>query len=182
MNDLRTAAQQALEALWHGVKRLNHRGGTVECLPLHDAITALKAALAEPVQAKFDDVAVEQWKLRMVFYDENGEPLMSRQPEPDEILAALTEPAEPVQEPVAWADKISFENAMKTGKGHDVWPKAGDYVARTGRALIGLYTAPPQRKPLPASEIVTMYDESPRGDSDMIAFARAVERAHGIKE
>ena len=47
MSDLR-AAQQALEALRHGVKRLNHRGGTVECLPLHEAITVLKAALAEP--------------------------------------------------------------------------------------------------------------------------------------
>ena len=35
---------------------------------------------AEPVQAKFDEVAVEQWKLRMVFYYENGEPLISRQP------------------------------------------------------------------------------------------------------
>ena len=39
----------------------------------------------------------------------------------------------------------------------------------------------PQRKPLPAHEIVTMYDESPTSDSDMIAFARAIEAAHGIK-
>jgi len=45
---------------------------------------------------------------------------------------------------------------------------------------IPLYTTPPQRKPLLASEIVTMYDESPTGDSDMIAFARAIERAHDI--
>jgi len=42
------------------------------------------------------------------------------------------------------------------------------------------YTTPPQRKPLPASDIVTMYDEHPMGDSDMIEFARAIERAHGI--
>lgn len=40
---------------------------------------------------------------------------------------------------------------------------------------------PAQRKPLTAHEIVTMYDESPTGDSDMIAFARAIEAAHGIK-
>ncbi len=38
-----------------------------------------------------------------------------------------------------------------------------------------------QRKPLLASDIVTMYDENPRSDSEMIAFARAIEAAHGIK-
>ena len=40
----------------------------------------------------------------------------------------------------------------------------------------------PPRKPLLASDIVTMYDENPRSDSEMIAFARAIEAAHGIKE
>ena len=43
-------------------------------------------------------------------------------------------------------------------------------------------TTPPQRKPLPASEIVTMYAECPTSDNDMIEFARAVEAAHNIKE
>lgn len=75
-------------------------------------------------------------------------------------------------EPVAWADKISFENAMKTGKGHDVWPKAGDYETRTGRALIGLYTAPPQRKPLTEEEIYSLF----RTAGSPTAFARAIER------
>jgi hypothetical protein len=41
---------------------------------------------------------------------------------------------------------------------------------------------PPQRKPLLASEIVTMYAECPTSDNDMIEFARAIEAAHGIKE
>lgn len=35
---------------------------------------------------------------------------------------------------------------------------------------------------LPAHEIVTMYDESPTCDADMIQFARAIEAAHGITE
>lgn len=39
-----------------------------------------------------------------------------------------------------------------------------------------------QHKPLPVHEIVTMYDECPTSDSCMIAFARAIEAAHGIKE
>lgn len=41
-------------------------------------------------------------------------------------------------------------------------------------------TAPPQRQPLPSHEIVTVYEECPTSDSDMIAFARAIEAAHGI--
>jgi hypothetical protein len=45
-----------------------------------------------------------------------------------------------------------------------------------------VYTHPPQRKPLMASEIVLMYDENPRCDADMIDFAREIEAAHGIKE
>lgn len=39
-----------------------------------------------------------------------------------------------------------------------------------------------ERKPLKASEIVTMYAEQPMCDADMIEFAREVEAAHGIKE
>ena len=39
-----------------------------------------------------------------------------------------------------------------------------------------------QRQPLPAHEIVTMYEENPTSDSDMIAFARVIEAAHGIGE
>ena len=59
------------------------------------------------------------------------------------LYTAPPQRAEPVQEPVAWADRIAFESAMNNGKGCDVWPNAGDYVARTGRAVIRLYTAPP---------------------------------------
>ena len=70
----------------------------------------------------------------------------------DNLRAALAQQ----EEPVAWADKISFEDAMKTGKGHDVWPKAGDYETRTGRALIGLYTAPPQRLPQTIDEAMRL--------------------------
>ena len=54
--------------------------------------------------------------------------------------------AQPEQEPAGYADKIGFESAMKAGKGCDVWPVKGDYEARTGRALIALYTAPPKRE------------------------------------
>jgi len=40
----------------------------------------------------------------------------------------------------------------------------------------------PTSKPLPSHEIVMMYEENPTSDGDMIAFAREIEAAHGIKE
>jgi hypothetical protein len=43
-----------------------------------------------------------------------------------------------------------------------------------------LYATQTAHAPLLASDIVTMYDECPRCDADMIEFARAIERAHGI--
>ena len=93
MNDLRTAAQQVLEAC---EQRLPLKGQAAIIDELNNLRTVL-AQQPEPVQAKFDEVAVEQWKLRMVFYDENGEPLMSRQPEPEEIRAALAQQDEPTK-------------------------------------------------------------------------------------
>lgn len=60
------------------------------------------------------------------------------------LRAALA--AEPVP-PVAFADKIAFEGAMRAGKGCDVWPTAGDYTQRTGRKLVALYTRPPAAEP-----------------------------------
>lgn len=38
-----------------------------------------------------------------------------------------------------------------------------------------------ERKPIPAPDLVMMYEESPTSDADMIEFARAVEAFHGIK-
>ena len=43
-----------------------------------------------------------------------------------------------------------------------------------------LYTSPPASKPLTDEQIMEMYNE-PRSDAEMIAFARAIEAAHGIK-
>ena len=51
-----------------------------------------------------------------------------------------------------------------------------------GECGAGGYCRPEQRKPLLASDIVTMYAECPTCDADMIDFARAIEEAHGIGE
>lgn len=59
-------------------------------------------------------------------------------------------PAVAQSEPAAYADKIAFEDAVRAGKGCDVWPQAGDYESRTGRALVALYTRPAAPAPAPA--------------------------------
>lgn len=48
MSDLRKAADAAIYALRYGVKTINHLGGAIEAMPLHDAIESLRAALADP--------------------------------------------------------------------------------------------------------------------------------------
>ncbi len=61
--------------------------------------------------------------------------------------------------------------------------KQGAYWEEEARRYAGnadFWREKAKRQPLPAHEIVTMYEESPTSDSDMIAFARAIERAHGI--
>lgn len=52
---LRAAAQQALEALRAGVRAINHLGGAKEAVPLHDAIDALRVALAAAVAEPLTD-------------------------------------------------------------------------------------------------------------------------------
>lgn len=54
--------------------------------------------------------------------------------------------AAPAQTPVAWADKIAFQDAISKGKGCDVWPSPGDYEKRTGRDLVALCYATQVRR------------------------------------
>lgn len=88
------------------------------------------------------------------------------------VCGRITEQAEPV----AWVlpdllPVFSFKTAQ-------LWkrPFAEDQIP--------LYTAPPQRKPLTEEEIQAAWDSvdmrHPRGNETRIAFARAIERAHGI--
>jgi hypothetical protein len=89
------------------------------------------------------------------------------------LRAAL---AQQEQEPVAFADRISFDQAMKSGKGHDVWSEAGDYEARTGRKLRVLYTHPPRREwqGLTEKEINDGRDQLPTEDLCNWSFRQGV--------
>jgi len=152
MTTLRTAAQQALEAL-EMAEFDPHSSDAV-----HKAITALRAALAEPVQEPtLDEVMAGPRALAQAY--ENGRNAAK---------------AEPAQEPVAWR----FQSAVGGWAYGSQPPLGSKYPAYP------LYAAPPQRKPLTEEDIQAAWDSvdmrHPRGNETRIAFARAIERAHGI--
>ena len=127
MTTLREVAQQALASLEEWADAYPHRADDDDL----EAITALRAALEEPVQ----------------------EPVLVVEKEPD-----------------YWSGGHFHQGSKPHIDPTKVWSLP-----------IGtkLYTAPPQRKPLTEEEIYEMYNE-PRSDAEMVAFARAIERAHGI--
>ena len=84
-----------------------------------------------------------------------------------------------MRDAVVSAVRYAIRGATNCGKEVDFDPDA--LVQNAVYALCGPYTTPPHRKPLTDEEIYDMYNE-PRSDAEMIAFARAIEAAHGIKE
>ena len=191
----RATVEQALEALWRGVKLLNYRGGTVECLPLHDAITALRAALA---QQRLTDAQQEMERsiesLKAALAQEQANP-----PGCDHCnhpLYAATkcrvcgrvtkqaEPVEPVQQPYCYV--YEYDGVFGLHREFYPVPYNGMKPSRT----VPVYTAPPQRKPLTEEEIAAEWQKASECASKsegavttsqfVQMFARAIERAHGI--
>ena len=84
--------------------------------------------------------------------------------------------AQPEQEPVVWMyqDKST----------HKVWIQKHmrDFVDHGQTYETPLYTTPPQRKPLTDQEIILIVADCAASHQHTdIHFARAIERAHGIK-
>ncbi len=144
MTNLQQAAKQALEALDE-----IHPGNMT---PMAEqawkkAITALRAALAEPERSNQCGETCERAKLCAI---------------------CASGIAEPEQEPVG----------RVTG-----WHGGHCVIELLNPALVlpdntALYTAPTPRKPLTDEEIWKCLPPDP----DELAFARAIERAHGIGE
>ena len=88
--------------------------------------------------------------------------------------------AQPEQEPVAWVHHLTFKNLNSFERSRYSTTLA---KKQTDACCIPLYTTPPQRKPLTDEEIILIVAEcaSSHQHTD-IHFARAIERAHGIKE
>ena len=92
----------------------------------------------------------------------------------DALKAALAEP----QEPVAWGMRHS------DGRIYDCIAP-GEHDREPGRYTVPLYTRPaPQRQPLTQYEAWEIWDaladRGKKGEDIVHAFARAIERAHGI--
>ena len=91
----------------------------------------------------------------------------------DERARMAEQPAQ--QEPI-------YQYQMANGSWIDQTKESHDYNVRHGQATVRVvYTSPPaQRKPLTNEEIRNIWSN---GDCfEEIAFARAIEAAHGIKE
>jgi hypothetical protein len=167
MTTLREAAQQALawmhyHRLAYAIDESFEERNLRKALAQEDEIQEMLRTLGFKVQCPESiGITLRRWR--------------------DGYAAALAqEEQEQEQEPVAFADRISFDQAMKSGKGHDVWPEAGDYEARTGRKLRVLYTAPPRREwqGLTEEEIRAAYGKDLKyRDGDYARFARAIEAA-----
>ena len=192
MTDLRTAAQQALEAL----EEYQSKG--VPFLACDGAVDALRAALAQQDEPKpMSPEQRQRWK-ELAAMPQQAEPLNLADPAVQKRLATQwgyvpAAQAEPVQ-PVAWRYKPMIGSS---------WSLSDDgyYISckrDKGYIVDSLYTAPPQRKPLTEKEMYIVEEEArknfrlaqagPRGqmitywDSLTPWLIRAVERAHGIKE
>ena len=90
----------------------------------------------------------------------------------NQTITAIKEAlAQPEQKPVAWMTEDECE--VYTSKQVD-----GCFQ----HDHIPLYTTPPQRKPLTDEEIHSVRDSFGEDPVMLVAFARAIEAAHGIKE
>ena len=93
-----------------------------------------------------------------------------------DIKAVKEALAQPEQEPVAL--ETVYETIIQ-------WDEGGGKRSRRelARRIVSLYTTPPQRKPLTDEEIILIVAECAASHQHTdIHFARAIERAHGIKE
>ena len=172
MTDLRTAAQQAIGLIASArLCEVNSMSSRQEMLRLLiEAIDTLRAALAQ--QAELERLRADNARLAREAHTW-WTALAGATAEIEQWRrSAGCVRAEPAQEPVAIADG-TFNHDCPIGT--------------------LLYTAPPRQKPLTEDEIPALaekawkpsiyYDaEALLGTDGLVALARAVEQAHGIKE
>ena len=106
--------------------------------------------------------------LGMKHFESTGELLAHR------AITAIKEAlAQPEQEPVAYWN-------FNSGFSHCMIDQLNEAAKKNPAPL---YTTPPQRKPLTDEEIILIVAECAASHQHTdIHFARAIERAHGIKE
>ena len=106
----------------------------------------------------------------------NYDPVIAR------AITAIKEAlAQPEQKPVAWvsSEELLVMRGNALGGAKD-WRINVGLVKQDGD--VGLYTTPPQRKPLTDEEIGAILEGVNAYGTRLYTFARAIEAAHGIKE
>lgn len=171
----RELMKQALGALEWNLPVIEDWGGEGALNLQHKAITALRDRLEQPQPELWRDVTYDQLmeEVRHRGYEIRDAKITAPQPKQqcahgiDQKECGWCNPAQPEQEPVAWADmEVRGED-----KGLSWTP---GHFHKTP-----LYTTPPQRQPLTLREIEKcIYD----ANDDPIVACRNVEAAHGIKE
>ena len=169
MNDLRQAAQLALEALEQcGIDP--YSSYTFE----HAARTALRAALAQPAPEPVAWTLTETLNKRVT---RTNCYLWFSNPQNSAWTALYTAPPQqPAPEPVGEVEQIEADDDGQ----EFAWIKLHHSVKLGDR----FYTAPPQRKPLTQEEAVALWADKSDGPSngEIVSYCRAIEQAHGIKE
>lgn len=149
---------------------------------LNKTVTAIREALAQP-ELTLDGLTPTEFALRELyeFQEATG------------CDTAAEFKAQTEQEPVAWLHtKIEGvavpHRPADLDKHPDRWealyktpPPCPTCEALARTVMLDQTYHDAQRKPLTDEQIMEMYNE-PRSDAEMIAFARAIEAAHGIGE
>ena len=184
MNDLRTAAQQALEA-WDG-------GDTEWFKRAYTVMEALRAALAEQRLTDMEqkmERSIESLKTALA-EPEGGGNLPPPLQEPTVAENATTQ--QQLEDTPPSDYRRGYWDGFNIGKREgriEAEDSLAEPVFEVGFGWLDdatkypkgtkLYIAPPQRKPLTEEEIDSIWD-SEKAFADIYAIARAIERAHGI--
>ena len=199
MTTLRTAAQQALEALSLALSDVEWRINSPTQRVIHGAYNNLRATMAQeqaeptvkeslqvaPVSAVAENATTQQPVVekppsdyRRGYWDGFAIGKREGRIEAEDAALKAQEQAEPVQEPVA----VRWRHPQYRWTYEDYKP--GQFYGPRVEVQ-RLYTAPPQRKPLTEEtmrECAQAMDAEPlaEGWHELIKFARAIEQAHGI--
>ena len=176
---LRAALKQEEEASAWLAERKEYWRKEKEKMQATNALRAALAQPAEPVQEPAAWVSPNALAWELYQSEKVLKLTRTRQEEygfTEPLYTAPPQHAEPV-EPVAWMYRDSW-GTMKLSQ-----------VTPPPVGAFPVYTAPPQRKTLTKESLLYIYNQLPNWGMDMDSlpqglekFARAVERAHGIKE
>ena len=119
MNDLRKAAEMALEALLNFPHDISD--------DMFESMTALKAALAQPEQ---DTSAYHGWVLREVLFD-NGEPVGHREPEQEPVAWISDSPTKGNGKQLHWTKAAAWRWSSNITPLYTAPPKAAEWVGLT---------------------------------------------------